>query len=35
METSIPREALAMIAAALLYFAVVQVHAYLGYPVYG
>jgi len=35
METSIPREALAIIASAVFYFAVVQAHAYLGYPVYG
>ena len=35
IEVSISREVLAITASAVLYFAVVQAHAYLGYPVYG
>jgi uncharacterized membrane protein len=31
---SIPREILAIVASAALYFGVVQAHGYLGYPVY-
>ena len=34
VEASLPREVLAIVASAVLYFAVVQAHGYLGYPVY-
>ena len=34
VEVSVPREILAVVAAAALYFGVVQAHGYLGYPVY-
>ena len=34
LEASLPREVLAIVASAVLYFAVVQAHGYLGYPVY-
>ena len=34
VEASMPREILAIVASAALYFGVVQAHGYLGYPVY-
>ncbi len=34
IEISMPREIAAIVASAILYFAVVQAHGYLGYPVY-
>lgn len=34
VEASLPREVLAIVASVVLYFAVVQAHGYLGYPVY-
>ena len=34
VEASMPREILAIVASAGLYFGVVQAHGYLGYPVY-
>ena len=33
-DMSVPREVLAGVAAAVLYFLLVQAHGYLGYPVY-
>lgn len=33
-DRSVPREVLAVVAATVLYFGVVQAHGYLGYPVY-
>ena len=35
IDTSLPREVLAVIVTGALYFGVAQAHAYLGYPVHG